>query len=240
MIFENIKNIVISKPASWKNKIFLTFDTDWACDEVLSYSIDIIERYGIRATFFMTHKTPLLKRLRGNSKIEIGIHPNFNFLLNGDFRYGKNIKQVVAYYKKICPQALSVRSHSMTQSSKILDVFTSYGLKFDCNHFIPFDANIDLKPWMFWNGRLSKIPYFWEDDAHCLYGWKWDPAEYSFNRHLKVFDFHPSHVYLNTEDMKRYHKSRDVLSDVQALSKNINKRKFGIRDFLTKLIENNI
>ena len=54
MIFENIKNIIINKQTSWKNKIFLTFDADWACDEVLSYSIDIVEKYGIKATFYDT------------------------------------------------------------------------------------------------------------------------------------------------------------------------------------------
>ena len=119
----------------------------------------------------------------------------------------------------------------MTQSSKILDAFTSYGLKFECNHFIPFDANINLKPWMFWNAKLAKIPYFWEDDAHCHYGWKWDPIEYYRNRYLKVLDFHPIHVYLNTENMARYYKSMEVLSDVSALYRNVNRRKFGIRDF---------
>ena len=240
MIFENIKNIAINKPEIWKKKIFLTFDIDWACDEVLSYTIDIIERYGIKATFFMTHKTPLLKRLLANPKIEIGIHPNFNFLLNGDFRYGKNIRQVVAYYKKIYPQAQSVRSHSMTQSSKILDEFTRCGLRFDCNHFIPFTADIGLKPWIFWNRKLVKIPYFWEDDAHCLYGWKWDPWEYCRNKYLKVFDFHPSHVYLNTEDMARYYRSRDILPHAAQLSKNVNRKNFGIGNFLIRLIECNI
>lgn len=35
MVFENIKNISIKDKASWRDKIFLTFDVDWASDEVL-------------------------------------------------------------------------------------------------------------------------------------------------------------------------------------------------------------
>jgi len=43
MKFENIKNIDISNPSTWQDKIFLTFDLDWCSDEMLSYTLDIIE-----------------------------------------------------------------------------------------------------------------------------------------------------------------------------------------------------
>ena len=43
--------------------------------------------------------------MRANQNIELGIHPNFNPLLNGDFRYGKSIDEVIKYYKKIAPEA---------------------------------------------------------------------------------------------------------------------------------------
>lgn len=65
-----------------ENTVFFTFDIDWACDEVLSDTIDIIEAAGVSATFFVTHQTTLLERLRANSAIELGVHPNFNTLLS--------------------------------------------------------------------------------------------------------------------------------------------------------------
>ena len=99
MKFENIKNINLENPSSWEDKIFLTFDIDWCSDEVLSFTLDIIEKNNIKATFFVTHETLLLERMRDNPKIELGIHPNFNFLLNGDFRQGSSSKEVV---QKIC------------------------------------------------------------------------------------------------------------------------------------------
>lgn len=70
MVFENIKNIDVKNTFSWQNKIFLTFDIDWASDEVLSYTLDIIEKYDIKATFFVTHETKLLERMRNNPNIE--------------------------------------------------------------------------------------------------------------------------------------------------------------------------
>src|SRR5258708_1040997 len=94
---------------NFENKLFLTFDIDWASDEVLGYTLDLLEKYTICATFFVTHETPLLTRIRNNPRFEMGIHPNFNFILNGDSRYGKNPAEVIDYYLKMVPDAVSVR-----------------------------------------------------------------------------------------------------------------------------------
>ena len=82
MNFEKIKTINVKNKPSWDGKLFLTFDVDWCSDEVLSYTLDIVEKYDINSTFFITHQTALLDRMRENPKIELGIHPNFNPLLN--------------------------------------------------------------------------------------------------------------------------------------------------------------
>lgn len=160
MKFENIKNINLENPSSWQDKLFISFDIDWCSDEVLSYTLDIVEKYNIKATFFVTHETLLLERMRDNPKIELGIHPNFNPLLSGDFRYGKNFEEVIEYYKNIVPAALGVRSHSMTQNSPILDTFEKFGLIYDCNTFIPYSSNIEVKPYNHWTDKLIKVPYF--------------------------------------------------------------------------------
>src|SRR5688572_30631364 len=91
----------------YENKLFLTFDIDWASDHVLNHTIDLLEKFDVCATFFVTHETPLLNKIRRNPKFELGIHPNFNFLLNGDFRHGKNPEEVVEYYLKMVPDAVS-------------------------------------------------------------------------------------------------------------------------------------
>ena len=87
MRFENIKYINLNARSSWQDKIFLTFDIDWCSDELLLYALNFIEEYKLKATFFVTHETGLLERMRDNENIELGIHPNFNPLLSGDFRY---------------------------------------------------------------------------------------------------------------------------------------------------------
>ncbi|WP_203363283.1 polysaccharide deacetylase family protein [Bacillus sp. REN10] len=94
----------------YENTIFLTFDFDWACDEVISYTIDLLNKHDVPATFFVTNDTPILNKLKYNSNFELGIHPNFNDLLAGTSH--EAAETVISKIKKIVPDAVSVRSHS--------------------------------------------------------------------------------------------------------------------------------
>jgi len=232
MEFEKIQNINVEKESSWKDKIFLTFDVEWATDEVLSYTLDILQEKNIKATFFCTHQTSLLDKMRENPNIELGIHPNFNFLLNGDFRYGKNYKEVIEYYLKIVPEAVSVRSHSLTQNSSILQAFSDFGLKYDCNLFIPLNGHIENKPFYCCNNKLIRVPYFWEDDVYCSSNEKPDINEYISYIGPKIFDFHPIHIFLNTENLSQYEKYKHFPSESY-----INKNRIGIKNFFQDLIK---
>ena len=65
--FGLISEIIVSAPETWENRVFLTFDIDWANDIVLQDTINILNRYKTRATFFATHDTKL------NSKISVSL-----------------------------------------------------------------------------------------------------------------------------------------------------------------------
>lgn len=211
-----ISKIQAHDESTWKDTIFLTFDIDWAHDDVLSDTIDLVEKADVAATWFVTHDTPVLKRLRENPKFELGIHPNFNFLLEGDRRNGGNGREVIERMMAIVPEAKSVRSHSMTQSSILLELFVEVGLTHDVNHFVPHHAGIELKPWIVWNG-LCKVPYCWEDDVQCLFGREDKMSDVMSLPGIKVFDFHPIHVFLNTESLERYELTRPLHSTPEAL-----------------------
>lgn len=193
--------------------IVLTLDIDWACDDVLSDTIDLVESAGAPATWFITHDTPLLARLRANGGFELGIHPNFNPLLDGS---AGNAERVLDSILEIVPEAVSVRSHSMVQSSRLLELFSSRGLMFDCNHFIPAQSEITLKAWELWNGMV-KVPHFWEDDVAFINGEGFDCSVLLDREGLKVFDFHPIHIFLNTEEPARYELTRNLHSDADRL-----------------------
>jgi hypothetical protein len=240
--FSTISTVKVSDEASWDNQLFLTFDIDWANDEVLNDAIDLVDQAGVAATWFVTNKTPVLERLRENKKFELGIHPNFNFLLQGKHDVGQTAKDVVQRCLKIVPGAKTVRSHSMTQSSGLIEIFKQCGLTHDVNHFVPQHTGIELKPWLIWN-NLVRIPYSWEDDVHILYGSigipqksPYDIATDTIGRGLKVFDFHPIHVFLNTESLDRYEQTRPLHQNPKELIKH-RYQGYGTRSRLIELLD---
>ena len=235
-MFKKISDINIYDQSSYKDYIYLTFDLDWCSDYILENTLNIIENYNICATFFITHDTQLLKKMRNNPKIELGIHPNFNPLLDGDLTKGKNCREVILNLMKIVPEATSVRSHSMTQSSRLLQVFDEFNIRYECNTFIPYNSGIEIKPFRYFTGNIVKVPFFWEDDIHCLLRWNWDVKTYLKYNGLKVFNFHPIHIFLNTHDLHKYEKSKYLFDQTKDIDKFVYKG-YGIRNFLIDLIE---
>ncbi len=153
--FELIRNIDPTRPETWQDKIFITIDLDWCKDLMLEMVIDLLEEHNTKATFFVTHQTPLLERIRKNPNFELGIHPNFNPLLEGNQIYGKNYKEVIDFFMEIVPEAVSIRSHSITQNSKILDYLCEKSIKYDLNTFLSFNSGIIAKPLLEWANKSS-------------------------------------------------------------------------------------
>jgi len=238
--FSTISKIDPEVSSTWANKLFLTFDVDWAHDEILKDTLNIVEEAPVPATWFVTHTTPVSNDIRALQSQELGLHPNFNPLLDGVSNNSHNAEKIVKALLDIVPEAKSIRSHSMTQSSRLLDLFQTSGLTHEVNHFIPHHAGIELKPWVLWN-RLCKIPYFWEDDVHVLYDSigiaQTDPAELATKvGGLKVFDFHPIHVFLNTESLERYERTRPLHHNPSELIKH-RYEGYGTRNRLIELLE---
>ncbi len=237
--FSNISDIKLALSNQWPDSLFLTFDIDWASDEVIANTIDLVEKADVCATWFVTHDTPLLKRLRDNPKFELGIHPNFNNILAGksDPVNGESAEEIVERLLLLVPEAKCVRSHSMTQSSVLLQMFREKGFTHDCNHFIPHHAGIKLRPWYLWAGFV-KVPCFWEDDVAVIYRENLDEIKkLAFGEGLKVFSFHPIHVFLNTEKMERYEESRPYHRSPRELLRFRNNETPGARTALKTLLE---
>ena len=219
MLFKTINEIRLNDDLTWQNKCFLTFDMDWAHDDVLSFVLDWLECKSIKATWFVTHNTPLLDRIRSNKLMEVGIHPNFNSLLDGKGDVG-GAERILDELLELVPEAKSIRSHSLFQSGTLQNMFKSKGLLYDCNHFVPFHQDLEMRPWAIWNG-LIKVPHGWEDDICFMSDKDFSVSLIKQCTGLCVFDFHPIHVYLNTPYMDWYEKSRPNINDISALSRQI-------------------
>ena len=105
------------------------------------------------------------------------------------------------------------------------------GILYESNTLIPYDFR--LKPFRCWSS-LTRIPYNWEDDVHYLYDRKFD--EFFFTNYdsdkVYIFDYHPIHVFLNTDTKTTYEKSKSFLNSPEKLFECRNKNNIGVRDHL--------
>lgn len=211
------------------NKVVLTFDLDWCSNEILNYTIDKLVTNKIPATFFVTHNTTLLNYIREFDFFELGIHPNF---MNKS-THGETFEEVIDYCLDIVPEAVSSRSHGLKISSNKLIYMMKKGIKVDCSIFMP---KVDILQKFYFeinSKKILRVPYNWEDD-YCFYQ---KNKLYNYKNistwKEKILDFHPIHVYLNSNSEELYNQYK--------INKDIEKNKgIGAETILDEIIEEHI
>lgn len=230
-MFKKLSDIRIDEEESWINHTFLTLDIDWASDEVIAYAIDVLEKYDVAATWFITHDSPILNRLRANSKFELGIHPNFNQCL-----FEGNSKSVYNYLddlKQVVPEAISLRSHSLTKNSMLSNCLLERGFTHESNIFIN-NSDIELKPFELPKG-LTQVCYNWGDYSFFSSDGP-QVIDYMKTSGLRVLNFHPIHIYLNTCCIDQYNSAKTV-KNIKTLKEHVNIDSYGIKNYLEQFIK---
>lgn len=232
--FRLVSEIDAKQPTTWSNSVFLTIDLDWCSDEVLAQTMELVQNAGVKATWFATHPSQLLDEIRAQGH-EIGIHPNFNSLLDGTGKGGRDSADIVLdrlldhfEYSK------SLRSHSLAQSEKLLDLFASRGITHVCNTFIPLSSGIASPPFAMWDG-ITVVPHSWQDNVALRLG-EDSPSFGLLRDGFVVANFHPIHITLNTDTLERYESTRAHHKDIKALSEHINHGS-GVRNDFIKLLQ---
>ncbi|MFN4083079.1 MAG: hypothetical protein ACK4K9_05550 [Bacteroidia bacterium] len=206
-----------------------TSDIDWAPEEVIADMLNLFEQYSVKCTLFVTHDSEVIHKCN-RELFEIAIHPNFNNRLFAEDK--RTPKEIVQDLLDMYPEAVGMRSHSMTQSSQLLNVFAECGLQYDSNQFLPYQQ---VKPYKCWTG-LTRIPYNWEDDVHFTYGKAFTSDGFGEYNGLRIYDFHPIHVFLNTDSNLTYLKAKPFYNNFHQISFYKNSDVFGTRDLLIKLL----
>jgi hypothetical protein len=201
-------DIDIDIPSTWEGKKILSFDIDWASDEVLNHLVDILENADVKCCFFVTHETRILQRLRNNDNFELGIHPNFNQLLSNTSK--KSPDEILHELKEIVPEAKVFRSHSLTTSGNFLGLYQKYGAVYLSNYMMNGVKN--LKPFYHMNG-LIEVPIYYADDGdlylHSNSGIpRLESPFIGFGKGITVYNFHPIHIALNCRNYEDYQNSK--------------------------------
>ncbi len=234
--FVHFRDLVPSQPNTWAGKRVLSIDIDWAHDTVIEDTLELIEAAGVKACFFITHDTPLLGRLRNNPLFELGIHPNFDPLLRGDSN--ASAQDIISNLALIVPDAKVLRSHAMTTSGRWLELYRDVGLTHLSNYLMFGDHNIH--PFHQLNG-LIEAPVYFADDG-LLYQRATNSITFDIRRDLgatggglQVYNFHPIHLFLNTDSLDRYSAIRAHANNPAAVHE-MRCSGEGARTWLTKLL----
>ena len=230
--FSFISHILPDVPKTWEDKIFISFDLDWCHDDIILDTLDLISKSKKKSTWFITHNTSVLNKLENDPTIQLGIHPNFNNLLSNSGKQ-KNHEKILSDLLDILPSTRAVRSHSLLQSEKLLDSFYKFKISHISNFYIPYSANIEVKPYRLWN-NLIITPHRWQDNVELKMNNKLDVFNF-LDKGLNIFNFHPIHIFLNSEKLQRYENSRHIHHDPKELIK-IRFNGYGVRTFFKKLI----
>jgi hypothetical protein len=225
-----------------KDAYLITIDIDWAPDFMIAWVGDLLRRSGVKATWFVTHDSPGVLRLMAyQPRFAFGLHPN---LLDGSTQ-GSNERDVFSFLRRILPSARTMRTHGLVQSTHLLELAgNEYGIEADVSVYMPEVSGITpFEQELRHNGRkMLRIPYFFEDSIAI--GVPEKSIEFSDSCYhvpgLKIFNFHPVHIYLNSDTEERYNALKQLgplpsLSERQC-SRFVDGGVSGVRKFFEELV----
>lgn len=201
--------------ASWFSELArqpafcFTSDIDWAPESMIDECLGRFRSAGVPVTPFVTHRSEVLARAFRGRESEAGLHPNFG----PQSTHGTSIDSVVDHVVDLWPAASAFRSHGYQDSSLISHTLYERGLRYDSNLCLHLQPN--LVPLRHWTG-LTRFPVFMDDSVIAFRGEQWGLDSFIESLRtpgLKIFNFHPVHVCLNTPVYSYYEERRSRAND---------------------------
>ncbi len=186
----------------------LTGDQDWAPTWTVERELRTAAEVGSAVHLFATNDDPLVREPPPG--LTLGIHPNF---LPGS-SHGDSAEAVVKHCRELVPGSTTCRTHGFAESTYWLAALGRHGIRADSNTCLMLQPGI--VPLMHASGLL-RFPVFLEDDVLMHWAGGVPPldavAEHLFTPGLKILNFHPAHVGINSRSVAHYQAVRRSLSD---------------------------
>ena len=207
------------------DEVVVTVDTEWCPDAVIADTVELLDAHDVPATLFSTHADGVTAR--GHER---ALHPNF---LADETTEAEALESVAEAY----PSATGLRAHGMYVHSPLRARYDEFGLGYESNYAAYLVAG--LEPfWMF--DEVVQFPVYFMDDTWLRLRDDPDtlPGVDSLlaGSGLRVFDFHPVHVYLNSPDIDYYQARKDVYHEPDRLREERYDGP-GVRDLFVALLE---
>lgn len=194
----------------------ITLDVDWAPDWCIEICAEILDKNNCKATFFITHQSPILESLESNSLFELGIHPNF--LSNSS--HGDDEDSILDHVLSVVPEAKSMRTHALVMSTPLLAKIGDNYEQIKTDVSALFFGQQNLQPQHEYFGakrrKLTRLPYRWEDGVNADHpNRSWElPTVADFGTGLNIFNFHPVIIALNTTTLDSYIRLKSNLNGI--------------------------
>ena len=196
----------------------------------MNYTLNLFDDVGIPATFFCTDDLTESTFPSKSSRYELAIHPNYDDL---------NFKDETDISVRNFPHAVGSRSHRFMHGTPIINELKQHNIKYDSS-ILSYMHHIT--PFRLFN-EIIEVPLVWSDDVALripkastasLYNLRivsayFDPALY-------VLNFHPIHLYLNTESQHHYRFAKKYYHDTYHLMKRVNRDRPGTLTLFEELV----
>ena len=122
------------------------------------------------------------------------------------------------------PGAIGVRAHALHYNYRLLAAYDRLGLRYDSN--VVMYNRPGIEPYRL-TPAIWELPVFFMDDIHLVMqhgragAFELESLDLA-SPGLKVFDLHPHHVFLNTEDLARYDRAKASYHDPDGLRRHTN------------------
>lgn len=183
--------------------IAISLDIDWAPDACIEYTCDLLKKNGLKATFFATHQSPVIRELIKDNDFEVCPHPNY-YSLFGD-KPERTFEEITDECMQWFPDSKGVRTHGLLTGFPILNHYKKLGLKYDASMYV--HQNHGIKPFLIFDD-FYRIPHSFEDDVNFALSKNFEFKPEQIQSDLMILDFHPVHIYLNTNSVEHYESAK--------------------------------
>ena len=178
-----------------------TADQDWAPEWAIEALLDATVLQDVPLHLFLTNPSPAVQAAAADSRLTLGIHPNF---LPGS-THGATPEAVIASCMALAPGADTFRCHSFFEYTRVLGMLFASGFRADSN--LGLFGQPALVPLVHCTGLL-RFPVFFEDDVFLNLadgGLSLAPlAAGARAPGLKIINVHPSLIGLNAPSQAYY------------------------------------
>ncbi len=208
------------------DKTIITIDLDWAPKDAIEHTLEMLCQEKIQATIFTTD----MSRSFSYENHEVALHPSSS--------NNTSIFESFDQLSHVYTSAQGVRSHSLETSGKFQSYLAQKKIRYTSNylHFLQPNIRPLQMPFSLW-----ELPIFYSDatalrfrDSHGI----WEGALSLLSvPGLKVFCFHPIHIFINTFNFNHYESAKCDYHNSKKLIYHRYKG-YGVRTIFQELIMN--